>query len=50
MSQTSQSRNFSATLNNPELTGEEFIEAISKLKTTYAICQLEKGEEGTPHL
>lgn len=44
----SMSRNFSATLNNPQITGQEFIDAVSKLDTTYAICQLEKGE--TPHL
>lgn len=46
----SRSRNFSATHNNPQITGQEWIDMISKLETTYAICQLEKGEEGTPHL
>ncbi len=41
-------RNYSATLNNPLITGEEFLDAVGKLEPLYAICQLEKGE--TPHL
>lgn len=47
-----QSRNFSATWNNPSVFGDEWLEGFVKAKSPlYAICQLERGEkEGTPHL
>lgn len=43
--------NYLATLNNPEVDPQEFLEAwISKAKANYVVGQLEKGAEGTVHL
>lgn len=37
-------------MNNPTITGEEFLEVLKKLPSCIAAtCQLEKGTEGTPH-
>lgn len=45
------SRNFLMTLNNPETMTEDYLKAIhDKLKAVYTCGQLEKGEQGTPHI
>lgn len=44
-------RNWLGTLNNPDMTPQEYLEAgYTKLKAKYTCGQLEKGEEGTPHI
>lgn len=43
-------RNFTGTMNNPSITGEEFLDVLKKVPNCTAAClQLEKGENGTPH-
>jgi len=45
------STNWLGTLNNPDVVPHEFLEQfISKHKAKYVCGQLEKGEEGTPHI
>lgn len=44
-------RNWLLTLNNPTTDPREYLEDIySTLKAAYVVGQLEKGEEGTPHI
>lgn len=43
------SRNFMLTMNNPKLTLQEFSDLLCK-DSVYSRCQLEKGENGTPHI
>lgn len=43
-----QFRNYVFTLNNPS--GNDLPKALEALGATYAVWQLEKGKEGTPHL
>lgn len=44
-------RNWIGTLNNPVTTGEAYLERISQSKgVQYVTGQLERGEEGTPHI
>lgn len=39
------------TLNNPKIFTQEYLETIHKeLKAVYTVGQLEKGEQGTPHI
>ncbi len=46
-----QSTHWCFTLNNPVLTGEEYLAELEKHpKFRFAVCQLEKGDNGTPHL
>lgn len=43
-------RNFTGTMNNPTMTGEEFLDMLKRIPNCSAACaQLEKGENGTPH-
>ncbi len=45
------SRNWLLTLNNPEDLAQDYLERIhGSLKAVYTVGQLEKGEEGTPHI
>lgn len=47
----SKGRNWIATLNNPDVTPPEYLEAyMTTHRATYVVGQLEKGEEGTAHL
>jgi len=49
----SKSRNWLGTLNNPssDVTTEEWLKALfTNAKAKYVCGQLEKGEEGTPHI
>lgn len=47
----SKSRNWLCTLNNPEVAAQDYLEAwFTKAKAKYVVGQLEKGEEGTPHI
>lgn len=42
---------FLGTLNNPKVDAAEYLEAWSKVPgVAYVTGQLEKGEEGTPHI
>lgn len=44
-------RNYLFTLNNPKEFSEEYLRSFyEKSKARYLCGQLEKGEEGTPHL
>lgn len=46
-----QGRNWLCTLNNPTEFGKDYLEQWSKVPgVLYVTGQLEKGEEGTPHL
>jgi len=45
-----QGKNFVGTKNNPKETPEEFLAVLKRLDAVCARVQLEKGEEGTPHL
>lgn len=43
--------NWMGTLNNPEINGHDTLEAIHIMaKAKYTCGQMERGEEGTPHL
>ncbi len=45
-----QARHWCLTLNNPVLTGEEYLDELKKHKhIRYAVLQLEEGDEGTRH-
>lgn len=47
----SQARNWLGTLNNPDCVPHEFLEELfNNAKATYVCGQLEKGENGTPHI
>ena len=46
----SKGRAFVFTMNNPDKTGDVFLEELKvQFTLKYAIFQLEKGENGTPH-
>lgn len=42
--------NFIITINNPELSLDEYAAIAKRLEFTYARLQLEKGANGTPHV
>lgn len=43
-------KNFTGTMNNPEISLEEFLVVLKSIPNMVAArCQLEKGENGTPH-
>jgi hypothetical protein len=47
----SRARNWICTLNNPDIEIKDYLEAwFTKGKAAYVCGQLEKGEEGTPHI
>lgn len=44
-------RNWLCTLNNPQVDPKDYLELFyNTTKATYVCGQLEKGEEGTPHI
>lgn len=45
------SRNWLGTWNNPTVAGDEWLSKLyTESKATYTVGQLEKGENGTPHI
>lgn len=49
--QTSQSRNWFATLNNPTVDPEEYLRSLHEMSDAVFTCgQLERGDNGTPHI